>query len=347
MAQVSPNSPRPPNAAAASGPPRVVRLEVRAGPIRPATHDVSDAGFLIGSVPGCDLRLPGADLPPVICLIARSSSGATLRKLVPTYSILLNGRSVSTSILADGDRMTLGALELIVHAPQILEREQNDSAAAEEAPGTSESAAPLRMKEQRRAIAKDAAGLEQPEEGARRERGELDRRQKALESERQQLATDRLELYERYRHRRDRLAGLHEAINRAAHKVQERKRSLEVEQEQVKARSLELDARAQEEDRLRKELAEQTDALAARKQELQTKSEELTADLEAREEKLASGREELAQDKAQYQADLVRLDRLEATLEVRQQQLNERAQTIDQRFEEMQATSRELEGQAG
>ena len=44
-----------------------VRVEVRNGvSSRPAFYDVTGEEFLIGSVPGCDLRLPGTNLPPVV-----------------------------------------------------------------------------------------------------------------------------------------------------------------------------------------------------------------------------------------------------------------------------------------
>ena len=76
----------------------MVRLELRPGSSRPLLHEVSDSGFLIGSVPGCDLRLPGADLPPVICLIARHAEGAALRRLVATCSIQINARPASTGL---------------------------------------------------------------------------------------------------------------------------------------------------------------------------------------------------------------------------------------------------------
>ena len=39
-------------------------------------------------MPGCDLRLPGTNLPPVVCLIARQPDGVRLRKLAPTLPIL-------------------------------------------------------------------------------------------------------------------------------------------------------------------------------------------------------------------------------------------------------------------
>src|SRR5207302_6684762 len=50
-----------------------------------------------------------------------------------------------------------------------------------------------------------------------------------LAKQRQELADIRTQLYERYRERRDRLAGLHESVNRAARKVQERKQQLDAE----------------------------------------------------------------------------------------------------------------------
>src|SRR5437588_13114862 len=87
-----------------------VRLEVRAGPNRPTLYEVGDGGFLIGSVPGCDLRLPGANLPPVLCLIVRHAGGASLRKLAPVQPITLNGRAVTSTALNTGDKITLGTV---------------------------------------------------------------------------------------------------------------------------------------------------------------------------------------------------------------------------------------------
>jgi hypothetical protein len=89
-------------------------VAVRQGTARSVVHEVSELGFLIGTVPGCDLRLSGADLPPVICLITRHAGGASLRKLVPTQPVAINGRAATNGPLANGDRVTLGAVELLV-----------------------------------------------------------------------------------------------------------------------------------------------------------------------------------------------------------------------------------------
>lgn len=92
-----------------------VRLEMRSGAGRPVVYEVSEQdGFLVGSVPGCDLRLPGADLPPVICLISRRDQAAGLRKLAPTQSIQVNGQPFAGKTLADGDRIVIGSTELVV-----------------------------------------------------------------------------------------------------------------------------------------------------------------------------------------------------------------------------------------
>ena len=53
------------NAAAAESLPEVV-LEVRSGAGRAATYTLNHVDFLIGTVPGCDLRVPGSDLPAVL-----------------------------------------------------------------------------------------------------------------------------------------------------------------------------------------------------------------------------------------------------------------------------------------
>src|ERR1700716_4279201 len=115
MAQASSSVPKPKTAATLPGPLPTVRLEMRHGSVKPTTYEITDLGFLIGSVPGCDLRLPGVNLPPVLCLISRHAGGAVLRKLAPLVPILVNGQSSSSAVLKEGDRITLGAIDLKVY----------------------------------------------------------------------------------------------------------------------------------------------------------------------------------------------------------------------------------------
>src|SRR5438132_14179600 len=49
-----------------------VRVEVRHGAAPPVGFDVLGDEFVVGSVPGCDLRIPGANLPPKVCIIQRT-----------------------------------------------------------------------------------------------------------------------------------------------------------------------------------------------------------------------------------------------------------------------------------
>src|SRR5690242_656621 len=97
MAQPSPNPADDP-AVAADGLPRV-RLEPRHGSAHLAPCDVTSISFLVGTVPGCDLRLPGASLPAVCCLLTRRPDGVELRKLAPIGALLVNGRPAGTQPL--------------------------------------------------------------------------------------------------------------------------------------------------------------------------------------------------------------------------------------------------------
>src|SRR5262245_1728159 len=90
-----------------------VRLEVCQGG-RSVPYLFDQVDFLIGAVAGCDLRVPGSDLPAVLCLLARHPEGVKLRRLAPTQILLLNGEAVSRADFADGDRLTVGAVDIYV-----------------------------------------------------------------------------------------------------------------------------------------------------------------------------------------------------------------------------------------
>jgi chromosome segregation ATPase len=93
--------------------PPLVRIELRHGGARPVIHEVSGEEFLIGSVPGSDLRIPGANLPPILAQILRRIDGIRIRKLAPAQPILLNGQPVvSQAMLAHGDVIHIGTVEL-------------------------------------------------------------------------------------------------------------------------------------------------------------------------------------------------------------------------------------------
>jgi chromosome segregation ATPase len=429
-----------PRAAAADGLP-AVRLELRHAAAKPTSCDVPEVSFLIGSVPGCDLRLPGANLPPVLCLLSREPEGVTLRKLAPTQAVLVNARPVSSAPLADGDRLTIGACELLIQirlppgmaatpptgtktSPAVAAADATEPfelasamarkgpavvapAEATPAPDTFPAAAatpdPLlarqkqldeqsrdletdrviwyrrreeierecrqlqetaeqaqqRLQDKERELAQARADLEQREEALERERDRLAQRDRDLETlsrqkdqmdtVRTELTTVRQGLYERYRERRDRLAGLQEAVRAAAQKVQERKRAVDAEMTQLASRHTELDSRAAELDdraeeltRVRSRLEEEYVQKAER---VQTREREL-AELVNRQTQLDDERRLLDLGQVQHRADLLRFERRQAVLEQRQKQLEQRALEVDRRFEQLQRDSRELDEQA-
>ncbi|MFO0844475.1 MAG: hypothetical protein U0797_19110 [Gemmataceae bacterium] len=331
-----------------------LRLEVRVGPSRPASYEVGDGGFLVGAVPGCDLRLPGATLPPVVCLIARHAGGASLRKLAAVLPVKVNGRPVASTYLADGDTVQIGPAELVVRlaagqaAPADLDDRLRDLAARErqlEQHRQELEKARLLLQQHREELARQPAPAADSEEVARRKQ-EVD----ALQ---QELAKIRQELAERFHHRRDRILTQQQAIRRAARKVRLRKAAVEVREaraaqadQEAAGRQAELDAGREQLGRERQLVEEQHRLFASRQQEVQRELHDRVADLEAREGRLAKEKADLERGQKQHQSDLVRLDRIQATSEQRQRQLNERALEIDRRYEQLQRDTRDLEEQA-
>lgn len=386
----------------------IVRLEVRLGGARPAVYEVGDGGFLVGSVPGCDLRLPGANLAPVICLVARHAGGASLRKLAPVQPITVNGRAVSATYLENGDQIQIGPAEFTVHltpgaeepvaaappaqaAPAIpanlaerirvfeereqqlrKEKEEFDTArilwarrrddleneCRQQTEKLEQLAAQSRAQEQ--SSQRGDLQLRVAQEELTRRQAELDARAQTLaqqESEVEELRGEivriRQELAQRYQERRETLVKRQEALRRAARKI--KKHRLQADEREGRIRTLEnewglrqaeLDASKEQIDRERQLLEDQHRLFASRQQEHHRDLSQRESDLEAREEALAQEKGQLEKGQKQHQADLVRLDRINATFEQKHKQLGERALEIDRKFEQLQRDTRDLEEQA-
>jgi chromosome segregation ATPase len=190
-------------ASGALSPLPAVSLELRTGSALPTTHEVHDVGFLVGTVPGCDLRLPGANLPSVLCLLSRHAAGATLRKLATVLPITINGRAVATSALADGDSIKIGGAELRVRvsasvaSPQ--RQHENDLGPERLAhPPESESNLPG-IEELARSLDVRQKHLDEQARALEQERSEWDRRRSEIEQEahRQTTAFEELRRKER------------------------------------------------------------------------------------------------------------------------------------------------------
>src|SRR5262249_5957169 len=94
----------------------------------------------------------------VVCLITRHRHGVILRKLAPLFPVTVNGKAVVASLLAHGDRLTVGPLEVLVHIGNIEAAEEGGPAPqAEAAPEVGERVRELderqrRLEEQARAL---------------------------------------------------------------------------------------------------------------------------------------------------------------------------------------------------
>ena len=380
---------------------------MRQGKGRTTAYTVSDLGFLIGTVPGCDLRVPGAGLPAVLCLLSRNSFGVTFRKLAPTQAILINGQTAGHVQLNDGDRISVGAVDLIIHLQESgvrgqgsEVRSQGSGVRSQRSEVGSQKSAELeewsaRLEEQQKQLEEQAQALEADrvawherrqeiereiaakatkknkghdaaqKELAEREQAlagqetdlaaretDLEKQKQELAGMRQELADIRKQLYDRYQERRDRLAGLQEAVNRAAQKVQERKRQLDAEaqefqhiKQQESGRQVELHARATEMADLVHRLEEERRLFNDSKSAFQDEIEGKFTDLESRELALATAQKELEKSRQQHQTDLIRLDRLQGALDERQKELESKGQEINQRNRQLEQDSGDLEEQ--
>jgi chromosome segregation ATPase len=191
-----------------------VRLEVRNGTARPVSYDVTGDEFVVGTVPGCDLRVSGANLPPVLCVIARHADGARLRKLAPNLPLLLNGQPVDTADLKAGDTIALGPLSIAVEiAAGAAPRGVGFVPVSPHQPSRELQEAELA--ERRRKFDAQVA--------------ETDGKQKEIDRLRAELTESRRDLHRQYQERRDRLAGLQQSVQTAARKVQEQKQKLDAD----------------------------------------------------------------------------------------------------------------------
>ena len=104
-----------PNASSLTDGLPIVQVELRHGKARPTAQAVADASFVIGTVAGCDLRLPVTGMPPIIGLLSRQADGVRLSQAAPAQSVLHNGQATNGVYLSHGDKLTIGPVELICH----------------------------------------------------------------------------------------------------------------------------------------------------------------------------------------------------------------------------------------
>lgn len=96
------------------------RLEIRLGAGRIVSYPMAADEFLIGGATGCDLRLSGSNVPPVVCQFTQSDDGLRVRKLAPNATVLLNDKPLNgstPSFVRHGDRVSAGPAEIVVQMP--------------------------------------------------------------------------------------------------------------------------------------------------------------------------------------------------------------------------------------
>jgi chromosome segregation ATPase len=114
---MAPLPPQTAGSADADSRPPEVRLDVRVGSARAVGYDLTRGEFLVGGADGCDVKLPGSHLPPVIAQFGRTADAVFVRRLSPAFPILLNGRPLSGSDpvrVHSSDRVAVGSADIVV-----------------------------------------------------------------------------------------------------------------------------------------------------------------------------------------------------------------------------------------
>jgi chromosome segregation ATPase len=319
MAQGSSDSSNPSVPVGTLGPLPTVRLELGHGSTRVTRYDVPEAGFLIGTVPGCDVRLPGTNLPPVVALITRHRHGVVIRKLAPLFAVLVNGQPVSGALLSHGDRLTVGPVELLVHIAAL------DAAEAGPPPPAAEPSGPPELEERVR---------------------DLDERQRRLEEQARELEADRVLWYRR----RDDLEQECRQLERgtrtdAAAATATERAALAQERQEVELRATQLAQQQEQLAEVRRELTTLRQQLYDRYQERRDRVAGLQAAVRRAIRKLQARKrqfdEEVRKAVAVQQADQTRqreqeLDARAEALSVQTQALEERARLFESRREQLQ-----------
>jgi hypothetical protein len=331
-----------------------VTLEVRQGVARFTTFALDSVDFLIGSVPGCDLRL-AADAPGVVCLFARHPAGAILRKLAPTLRILVNGQAASDHQLADGDRVQIGPLEINVRiAPA---RAVQPQIVGTPDPGLSRLQQELREREQ---LLEERSDLIEHQK-AEREKNLADQlrsietRVKQYESDvlrlnRSQGALDEREA--KLAQQADEMAKKHEQLRQDSSELEQQFIQLEELREKSNDEAKRLAAQKQEQDALARQLAERTAALEGQqatfaalrgrlermRDQMRVREQELDeqrARQEARETELATKHQEAESRHAEVHAD-------RAAYEIDRQQWIERSATMESAVRQLKEAQAKL-----
>ncbi|MEZ6141959.1 MAG: hypothetical protein R3B84_15415 [Zavarzinella sp.] len=325
------------------------RLEYRHGSSKPVVFDVDSEEFLIGSIPGCDLRLPGTGLPEQICILRATSQGLVLRKLAPHFLIKINEKPVNAPqglLINENDELQIGgsflkllpANEAGMPAHWASDDDQEDISQQREQLFSEILHQKKLLQHQEKQLLEATEELEQDRLLWYRRREEIEKEIKAAQQKIElakqlpepvppldvaQIRTEiRKELDQEYRSHQERLERMQLAIRESAVDLRERKQAFEESQRKIDPRLKQL---AQKEEELQQREAAFQQLQTAFELEKQTLAEKYRAkdaelhrqqrEVGEQETKARQLAEQAARESQQYQADLVRIDRQRAALE--------------------------------
>jgi chromosome segregation ATPase len=183
---------------------------------------------------------------------------------------------------------------------------------------------------------------------------EIEHQKQELAKVRQEMADVRRQLYEHYQERRDRLASLQEDLEKTKSELDARNNKLRLEEQDAgdrrqrdRQRQEELDQRSAEVTQEWLRIEQERRQLEDRRQAFQDHWTKKNADLEPRERTLAEKTREFDVKIKQYEADVLRLNRLQGGLELREIELRTGTDELTRQREQLQRDTRELQEQLG
>ncbi len=287
-------------------PPVPTRLDVRlhGGPAigYPLTGE-----FLVGSAPGCDLRLPDATLPPVVCQFSLGSDGVRFRRRADTI-IHHNGRPITDEpiALAAGETLGIGAVEITFVSPAstllrpklipVDDATQQQAALDEQA---------RELEEDRRIWYRRRQEMEAEIEELRKQAAGSGQQRDAQLQDRERAVSQREDELRKYE------AELAAARHSLGHDYEAKRSDLTRLHEQVQRDTAELNARrSQLDDSHAASLRDAVAEIARRRQELESDLDQLEPRLAA----LRLEREQVAAAKAQLERDRTAILELRAAI---------------------------------
>lgn len=118
-----------------------VSLEINRGAAQHRVRRVKPPVYLIGAADDCDLVLGDPLFPAIHTYLYVTSTGVSVRHIGEGPALLVNDLRVETTRVADGDRLTLGGYEFILHIQDVPAGDDDEQTSKELAFATGDSEA--------------------------------------------------------------------------------------------------------------------------------------------------------------------------------------------------------------